>query len=150
MKGIQNFLALVQNNWTTISFFLVVIFGAITKGLRFYKKWKDKNEKEREEALDKILKEKEEALLAVVKEWILKMMCDAELEWANFKAAGGIKRSGVFEKIYTQFPQLADFVDQDRIIQEISKFIEDNMDEMNKVMNEINEVSVKENEEKEE
>lgn len=136
MKGIQNFLTLVQNNWTTISFIIIMIFGTIMKLLDFYKKWKKMNEKE-----------KEEAILAIVKEWILKMMCDAELEWADFKSAGGIKKSDVFEKIYTQFPQLSSFVNQDEIIEKISEFIESNMDKMNEVMNEINKVSVPEDEE---
>ncbi|MDE6477001.1 MAG: hypothetical protein K2L48_02260 [Mycoplasmoidaceae bacterium] len=139
MKGITNFINLVIENWTTISVILVVIGGAGLKIVKLYKNWKKMTDDE-----------KIDAMLDIIQEWILKMMCDAEIEWSEFKSAGGIKKSGVIEKIYTKFPQLAKFTDQEKIIEQISNFIEDNMEEMNKIMNEINNVSVHKNEENEE
>lgn len=139
MKGITNFINLIAENWTTISVIIAVVGGVGLKIVKLYKNWKKMTDDE-----------KIDALLDIVKEWMLKMMCDAELEWSEFKSAGGIKKSGVIEKIYTKFPQLAEFTNQEKIIKQISDFIEDNMDEMNKIMNEINNVSVDEQKENEE
>lgn len=110
LDGINNFLLLVNENWTAI---LVCIGLAI--GL--FKKIKD--------FIGKTDKEKIEIAKIHIRESVLKMITDAELNFEEWNKAGSIKRSQVIQKIFADYPILEKVVDQDELI----KWIDDVIDE---------------------
>ncbi len=110
LDGINNFLLLVNENWTAI---LVCIGLAI--GL--FKKIKD--------LIGKTDKEKIEIAKIHIRESMLKMITDAELNFEEWNKAGSIKRSQVIQKIFADYPILEKVVDQDELI----KWIDDAIDE---------------------
>ena len=79
--------------------------------------------------------DKIKVILRIVKAEILKYMSDAEVEWKDYEKSGIIKKSQVISKIYEKYPTLADYVDQEWLICQIEKIIEDNMNNMNSVLN---------------
>lgn len=78
--------------------------------------------------------ERLEELLSIVKHELLGIMSDAEVQWSEYKKSGEIKRSQVIKEIYDRFPALSEFVDQDKIIDCITDMIDDEMENMNKVL----------------
>lgn len=120
MVGLKNLLALITENWAVISVVLSLVIFTIIK----LKNWKTMS---KDEKLD--------SLLLVIQQWILKMMCEAEKNWEKYNSAGEVKKSEVIAEIYKQFPQLADYSQQDEILTKIETMINGAMDSMNKVMN---------------
>ena len=87
--------------------------------------------------VSKLSKEqKVEAALKVVKEEVLSLMSNAEIEWKGYKKSGALKRSKVLTDIYTQFPYLATYIDQDTLCQKIYDMIETEMENMKNIMSE--------------
>ena len=80
-----------------------------------------------------------QAALKVISEELMKMMCQAEIQWKDYKKSGELKRSQVIKDIYNQFPFLSKYMDQDKLVQTIYDMIDKQMDAMNKLM-EKNEV----------
>lgn len=101
LNGIKNFLSLINDNWTTI----LVIVGlalALWKKIESYSKL----------STDK----KIEIAKKQISENILKLITQAEKDYAEWEKAGSIKRSEVISEIYKEYPILAKVVNQEELV----------------------------------
>lgn len=101
LTGIQNFLGIVNENWTTI----MVIIGLT---IAISKKAKDYFSKSDEEKIAIAKKQIQEAML--------RMITEAEISYEEWNKAGSIKRSQVIEEIFTNYPVLSKVINQDELI----------------------------------
>lgn len=118
MNGIQNFLSLINDNWTSI----MVIIGLM---LAIYKKAKDYFSKSNDEKIA-IAK-------AQIKERMLKMITDAEINFEEWKQAGSIKRSQVIGEIFEKYPVLSKSINQEELI----NWIDEEIDNSLKILREV-------------
>ena len=123
LNGIKNFLSLINDNWTTI----LVIIGL---ALALWKKI---------ESYSKLSTEKKiEIAKKQISENILKLIPQAEKDYAEWDKAGSIKRSEVISEIYKEYPILAKVVNQ----KELVKWIDEQIDNALPTLRDI----IKENE----
>ena len=109
LNGIQNFLQLINDNWTSI----LVIVGLL---LALWKKI---------ELYSKLSTEKKiEIAKKQISENILKLITQAEKDYAEWEKAGSIKRREVISEIYKEYPILAKVVNQDELIKWIDEQID--------------------------
>lgn len=109
LNGIKNFLSLINDNWTTI----LVIIGlalALWKKIESYLKL----------STDK----KIEIAKKQISENILKLITQAEKDYAEWEKAGNIKRSEVISEIYKEYPILAKVVNQEELVKWIDEQID--------------------------
>ena len=109
LNGIKNFLSFINDNWTTI----LVIIGlalALWKKIESYSKL----------STDK----KIEIAKKQISENILKLITQAEKDYAEWEKAGSIKRSEVISEIYKEYPILAKVVNQEELVQWIDEQID--------------------------
>lgn len=109
LNGIKNFLYLINDNWTTI----LVIIGlalALWKKIESYSKL----------STDK----KIEIAKKQISENILKLITQAEKDYAEWEKAGSIKRSEVISEIYKEYPILAKVVNQEELVKWIDEQID--------------------------
>ena len=109
LNGIQNFLQIINDNWTTI----LVIVGlalALWKKIESYSKL----------STDK----KIEIAKKQISENILKLITQAEKDYAEWEKAGSIKRSEVISEIYKEYPILAKVVNQEELVKWIDEQID--------------------------
>lgn len=119
--GIQNFLQIINDNWTAI----IIIIGLINALIIRIRDYMSKTEEERIEIAKQQLKET-----------MLKLVTDAEkdyLEWIN---AGSIKRSQVIERIFEMYPVLSKVTNQDELIKWIDCMIDEALDVMREIFEE--------------
>ena len=107
---------------------VIIIIVGILLGIKYFSDFIDKFKDLSDE-------EKIKVILRIVKAEILKLMSDAEVEWSSFEKAGIIKKSQVIGKIYEKYPVLSSYINQEMIICELEKIIEENMNNMNSVIN---------------
>lgn len=118
MDGIQNFLSLINDNWTSI----MVIIGLI---LAIYKKAKIYFSKSNDEKIA-IAK-------AQIRERMLKMITDAEIDFEEWNRAGSIKRSQVIGEIFEKYPILSKSINQ----QEVTSWIDEEIDNSLKTLRKV-------------
>ena len=109
LNGIKNFLSFINVNWTTI----LVIIGldlALWKKIESYSKL----------STDK----KIEIAKKQISENILKLITQAEKDYAEWEKAGSIKRSEVISEIYKEYPILAKVVNQEELVKWIDEQID--------------------------
>ena len=109
LNGIKNFLSLINDNWTTI----LVIIGlalALWKKIESYSKL----------STDK----KIEIAKKQISENILKLITQAEKDYAEWEKAGSIKRSEVISEIYKEYPILSKVVNQEELVKWIDEQID--------------------------
>ena len=109
LNGIKNFLSFINDNWTTI----LVIVGlalALWKKIESYSKL----------STDK----KIEIAKKQISENILKLITQAEKDYAEWEKAGSIKRSEVISEIYKEYPILAKVVNQEELVKWIDEQID--------------------------
>lgn len=109
LNGIKNFLSLINDNWTTI----LVIIGlalALWKKIESYSKL----------STDK----KIEIAKKQISENILKLITQAEKDYAEWEKAGSIKRSEVISEIYKEYPILAKIANQEELVKWIDEQID--------------------------
>lgn len=126
MKGVQNFLLFINDNWTTILVCIGIIVGLIEKTKSYFSKSK-------EERIDIAKKQ--------IQETILEMITNAEIDFSDWNKSGEIKRSQVIKQIFAEYPILSKVVNQNEIIE----FIDDAIKQSLKTLREV----VKENAENE-
>ena len=85
LTGLQNFLNIINDNWTTILVCAGLIVGIVKKTQDYLSKSDD---------------EKIEIAKAQIKQVILKKISDAEVDYEEWNKAGSIKRSQVIAEIY--------------------------------------------------
>lgn len=109
LNGIKNFLSLINDNWTTI----LVIVGlalALWKKIESYSKLSTNK--------------KIEIAKKQISENILKLITQAEKDYAEWEKAGSIKRSEVISEIYKEYPILAKVVNQEELVKWIDEQID--------------------------
>lgn len=121
LKGIQNFLQFINNNWTTI----IIIISLL---IALYQKIKSFISKSNEEKIEQAKKQ--------IKEICLKLVTDAEIDYENWNQAGSIKRAQVIQKIFTDYPILAKVTDQESLIKWIDDTINSALKELRKIVTE--------------
>ena len=107
LNGIKNFLSFINDNWTTI---LVIIGLALTL-------WKKIDSKLSTDKKIEIAKKQ-------ISENILKLITQAEKDYAEWEKAGSIKRSEVISEIYKEYPILAKVVNQEELVKWIDEQID--------------------------
>lgn len=109
LNGIKNFLSFINDNWTTI----LVIIGLV---LALWKKI---------ESYSKLSTDKKiEIAKKQISENILKLITQAEKDYAEWEKAGSIKRSEVISEIYKEYPILAKVVNQEELVKWIDEQID--------------------------
>lgn len=109
LTGLQNFLNIINDNWTTILVFAGLIVGIVKKTQDYLSKSDD---------------EKIKIAKAQIKQVILKKISDAEVDYEEWNKAGSIKRSQVISEIYKEYPILSKVVDQTELIEWIDSEID--------------------------
>lgn len=121
LTGIRNFLDLINQNWTLIT----VVAGL---GILVYKKIKNYLSLSDQEKIDLALKQ--------IRITALKMVTDAEDEYANLVKAGEIKRAEVIDVIFEKYPILNKVTDQETLIKMLDDIIDEALITMRKVIEE--------------
>lgn len=121
LNGLQNFLQLINDNWTTI----IVIIGL---ALAIFKKAKSYFSKSDDEKIAIAKKQ--------ITETMLKMITDAEVNYEDWNKAGSIKRSQVIKEIFKEYPVLSKVTNQEEIIQFIDNAIDNSLKELRKTIEE--------------
>lgn len=119
MEGLQKFLQILNDNWTSILVCAGLIVGII-------KKTHDYISKSQEEKIELAKKQ--------IQTTILKMISDAEVDWQEWSKAGSIKRSQVIKQIYEEYPILTKVVDQDALIKYIDEQIDGALDTLREIV----------------
>lgn len=109
LNGIKNFLSLINDNWTTI----LVIIGL---ALALWKKIKSYSKLSTDKKIEIAKKQ--------ISENILKLITQAEKDYAEWEKAGSIKRSEVISEIYKEYPILAKVVNQEELVKWIDEQID--------------------------
>lgn len=120
MASLNNTINFIVNHWSDIIIILAFIIGAV-RGVFVI--------------INMDVEKRKEIAMKIVRENLLKYMSDAEVQYSNYKKSGVLKRSQVINKIYTDYPVLANYVNQDELIEMIYKMIDDEMDRMNAIVN---------------
>lgn len=119
LKGLQNFLEIINNNWTTI----LVITGLIIGLWQKVKSYIGKTDEEKIE----IAKQQ-------IRQTMLKMITDAETDYEAWNEAGSIKRSQVIKEIYEKYPILSKAINQEDMIAWIDEEINNSLKTLRKIV----------------
>lgn len=123
LYGIQNFLQLINDNWTVIVVIISLIIALAQKAKAFFSKSDD----------EKIAIAKKH-----IQEIMLKLVTDAETDYLEWKSAGSVKRAQVIEEIFTMYPILSKVTDQEELINWIDDVIDESLETMREVFAENN------------
>lgn len=119
LNGLQNFLSLINENWTTI---IVIIGLAIAVGKKI-KNYCGKSDDE-----------KIEIAKSQIRETILKMVTEAETDYEEWNKAGSIKRAQVIAQIYNEYPILSKVIDQQALTEWIDATIDESLKTLRKIV----------------
>lgn len=119
LNGIQNFLKIINDNWTTIVVILSLIVAIARKIQNF---------------VSKSTEEKIEIAKSQINEIVLKLITDAELDFDDWNKAGSIKRSQVIQRIYEMYPILSKAVDQNKVVSYIDMMINTSLKELHRII----------------
>lgn len=121
LYAVQNFLQLVNDNWTVIIVIVALLISIDKKAKEFFSKSDD----------EKIAIAKKQ-----VQETMLKLITDAEIDWQDYKKSGSVKRAQVIEEIFEKYPVLSKVTDQEALIAWIDETIDDALKTMREVFTE--------------
>ena len=119
MEGLQKFLQLLNDNWTSILVCIGLVIGIVKKTQDYMSKSQD---------------EKIEIAKKQIQTTILKMISDAEVDWQEWSEAGSIKRAQVIKQIYEEYPILSKVVDQKALIEWIDEQIDSALDTLREIV----------------
>ena len=119
MEGLQKFLQLLNDNWTSI----LVCIGLV---VCIVKKTQDYMSKSQDEKIEIAKKQ--------IQTTILKMISDAEVDWQEWSKAGSIKRAQVIKQIYEEYPILSKVVDQKALTEWIDEQIDSALDTLREIV----------------
>ena len=119
MEGLQKFLQLLNDNWTSILVCIGLVIGIVKKTQDYMSKSQD---------------EKIEIAKKQIQTTILKMISDAEVDWQEWSEAGSIKRAQVIKQIYEEYPILSKVVDQKALIGWIDEQIDSALDTLREIV----------------
>lgn len=112
LNGIQNFLEMLNENWTIMIVIIGLSIALANKIIDYVKLTND---------------EKIEIAKKQVSEIILKLISDAEDDYAEWNKAGSIKRAQVIEEVFKRYPVLSKVTNQDSVIAWIDKEIDNSL-----------------------
>lgn len=121
LYAIQNFLQLINDNWTVIIIIIGLIIAITQKAKTFFSKSDD---------------EKIEIAKKQIQQTMLKLVTDAETDYLEWKNAGSVKRAQVIEKIFETYPILSKVTNQEELIKWIDEVIDESLETMRKVFEE--------------
>ena len=119
MEGLQKFLQLLNDNWTSILVCIGLVIGIV-------KQTKDYMSKSQDEKIEIAKKQ--------IQTTILKMISDAEVDWKEWSKAGSIKRAQVIKQIYEEYPILSKVVDQKALIEWIDEQIDSALNTLREIV----------------
>lgn len=119
MEGLQKFLQLLNDNWTSILVCIGLVIGIVKKTQDYMSKSQD---------------EKIEIAKKQIQTTILKMISDAEVDWQEWSKAGSIKRAQVIKQIYEEYPILSKVVDQKALTEWIDEKIDSALDTLREIV----------------
>lgn len=119
MEGLQKFLQLLNDNWTSILVYIGLVIGIVKKTQDYMSKSQD---------------EKIEIAKKQIQTTILKMISDAEVDWQEWSKAGSIKRAQVIKQIYEEYPILSKVVDQKALTEWIDEQIDSALDTLREIV----------------
>lgn len=119
MEGLQKFLQLLNDNWTSILVCIGLVIGIVKKTQDYMSKSQD---------------EKIEIAKKQIQTTILKMISDAEVDWQEWSKAGSIKRAQVIKQIYEEYPILSQVVDQKALTEWIDEQIDSALDTLREIV----------------
>lgn len=119
MEGLQKFLQLLNDNWTSILVCIGLVIGIVKKTQDYMYKSQD---------------EKIEIAKKQIQTTILKMISDAEVDWQEWSKAGSIKRAQVIKQIYEEYPILSKVVDQKALTEWIDEQIDSALDTLREIV----------------
>lgn len=119
MEGLQKFLQLLNDNWTSILVCIGLVVGIVKKTQDYMSKSQD---------------EKIEIAKKQIQTTILKMISDAEVDWQEWSKAGSIKRAQVIKQIYEEYPILSKVVDQKALTEWIDEQIDSALDTLREIV----------------
>lgn len=119
MEGLQKFLQLLNDNWTSILVCIGLVIGIVKKTQDYMSKSQD---------------EKIEIAKKQIQTTILKMISDAEVDWREWSKAGSIKRAQVIKQIYEEYPILSKVVDQKALTEWIDEQIDSALDTLREIV----------------
>lgn len=123
LNGIKNILTFVCDNWVAI---LIIAGLAVV----VYRKVKAFIAQDRDEQVA-IAK-------AQIREFMLKLVSDAEEDYEAWNKAGAVKRAQVIQQIFISYPILSKIVNQDELIKWIDTQIDNSLVELQKVISKNN------------
>lgn len=126
LQGIQNFLEMINENWTTIIVIIGLAIGTVNRIKKYINLTDD---------------EKIEIAKTQISETILKLISDAESDYSEWKKAGSIKRSQVIEDIFIKYPILSKVADQTEIVKWIDDEIDNALETLREIIEENNKVT---------
>ena len=121
LNGIQKFLELINDNWTTTMVILGLAAAIAQKAKNYLAKSDD---------------EKIAIAKMQIRETILKLVAEAEMDYEEWDVAGSIKRAQVINQIYEMYPVLSKIVDQPELVAWIDKQIDDALDTLRYIIKE--------------
>ena len=119
LTGINNVLMLVNDHWTEIT----ILIGL---ALLLYKKIRAYLAKSKEEKMEIALKQ--------AREIILDRVTAAEIDYANWKKAGAIKRAQVLDEIFAAYPILGKITNQEEVIKKLDEYIDESLATLREVI----------------
>ena len=119
LTGINNVLMLINDHWTEIT----ILIGM---ALILYKKIRAYLAKSKEEKMEIALKQ--------AREIILDRVTAAEIDYANWKKAGAIKRAQVLDEIFAAYPILGKITNQEEVIKKLDEYIDEALETLREVI----------------
>ena len=119
LTGINNVLMLINDHWTEIT----ILIGM---ALILYKKIRSYLAKSKEEKMEIALKQ--------AREIILDRVTAAEIDYANWKKAGAIKRAQVLDEIFAAYPILGKITNQEEVIKKLDEYIDEALETLREVI----------------
>ena len=119
LTGINNVLMFINDNWTK----LTIILGL---GTLLWKKGKAFLAKSDDEKIRIALKQAREILLDKVTK--------AEIDYAEWKKSGALKRAQVLDEIFKQYPILAKATSPEEIIKTLDSYIDEALETLREII----------------
>ena len=110
LDSITNFLELVNDNWTSIVVIIGLVLAITKKAVKYF----------RQSDAEKI-----EIIKKQIQAVMLKLITDAEKNYAEWKQSGSIKRAQVIEKLFYTYPILSKITEQEELIAWIDQTIDE-------------------------
>lgn len=118
LNGIYNFLNFIYTHWTMICAIIVLITAIYHNVVEFMSKSKE---------------ERLNIAKAQIRVVMLRLVTEAENDYASWISAGAVKRSQVIDQVFAMYPILSKISNQDEIIVWLDDVIDEALDSMREI-----------------